>query len=641
MLQAIREKSQGWFAWLILTFITIPFALWGIQSYLEFANQIPAAKVDGEEISSYDLELGQRQIKENLRQRLGANYRPDMFDDKVLAQQALEQLINDKVLERAAKNWKMRAGDDFVVSYIHSLPRFQNDGHFDAAIYKNFVRNRGQSGRSFEEDMRGELIMSQLRNGIMDTAFVTDSDLADAVRYTEQKRELAMLRISAAKLAEAYQPDDSAVSAYYDQHTSAFLQPERVKIEYVVLEPDALASKVDLSEDLVRSYYDQHKSEFFVPEERLVRHILINVADKAPQADVDSAEGKVKDLLARLRAGEDFAELAKQYSQDPGSASRGGEVGWIDQNIGFAQAFKDAAFALETGKVSEPIRTPFGFHLIEVQEIKPGGQGSFEQLRGQVEVAYAKVEAEKLFYDQSEKLEDLLFQNTAGLKPVADALGVELNESDWFDRNGAPSGLNSPKIAAEAFSEEVLAKGGNSQPIELGDDKVAIIRVVEHQAEQALPLDSVRDRIIAKLKQEHGGALAKVEGERLLASVQKGESSLQAHAESGSYQMNPAKLVTRRDTSLPQAAVSKGFSLQKPADGQATYVGVELPEGDYAIVALTSIKDGELGGVEEKARTTMQERMRQRAGNAQFSMMGQYLRSKSEVSIPPQAAQSQ
>lgn len=631
MLLAIREKAQGWFAWAIVIFISIPFALWGIQSYLGIGGEQVAATVDGAEVTEQDIERRLRDFRDNLRSRLGKSYRPDMFDDKVLRAQVMEQMINETVLEGAAQKWNLRASDDFVRAYIRSIPAFQDDGRFDVDAYNIAVRNRGMSQRMFEESVRQELVMDQLRNGISASAFSTGRQLDELARLTDQQRDISYFQLSAERLAEDIQNSDDELKQYYDSNVSLYLVPERLKVEYLLLDLETVGKKVAAGEDALRGYYEQHRDEFQVPEERRVRHILIAVSESAADSAVEDARATVEDLSRRLDAGEDFAALAKEFSDDPGSADQGGDVGWISRGM-MAAAFEASAYGLEPATLSEPVRTPFGFHLIEVTEIKSGGEGSFEVLRDKIETAYRRAEAENLFYDHAERLADLSYESPDSLLPAAEALELEVVESDWFDRSGAPGRLNSVKVVGAAFSEDVLTERNNSELIELDEEQVLVLRVVEHEAEQTQPLADVREKVDQDLTRKKSRELAESEGEKLLQSIRDGQS-LQAAAQTGGWEVKQPGLVNRRDTTVPAGVTRKAFELPHPVEGKDSIAGVALPEGDYAIVAVSTVKNGDPAAMDENTREATRTRIDRQLGSSEFDMLGAFLRSNADVQV--------
>ena len=632
MLLAIRERAQGWFAWLIVGFITIPFALWGIQSYLGVSSDPVAVSVDGSEITQRQLEQEVRQFRDRLRNQLGKAYRPELFDDKMLRQQVMEQMINDRVLSETADDWNLRISDEFVRQYIQSIPYFQSNGHFNVQAYNTAVRNQGMSQRGFEESVRQDLVMQQLRSGIAGTAIATDFELNESIRLRDQERELSYLLISGEKLTGDFQPGDEDLKNYYESHAQTYMVPERVKVEYILLSPDVVGAAVDVSDEKLRAYYDQHKDEFQAPEERRVRHILVQVAEGADEAAVAAAKAKIEDIAKRLASGESFESLAREFSDDPGSKEQGGDVGWISPGL-MAKAFEEEAYKLEAGKVSKPVRTPFGFHLLEVTDIKSGGEGSFDALHDKIETAYRRNQAEQMLFDKAEKLADLSYETPDSLAPAADALQLEPQQSDWFDRKGGKGVLASPKVVAAAFSEDVLQENNNSELIELEDDQVLVLRVVEHEAQHPQSFDDVKEDIIAALKREKASELAKARGEEVLQMLQAGNVTLEKLAEEQGWKLEQSVDIKRNSTTLPPVIRDKAFGLKRPEADTPSVGGVALDNGDYALLAVEKVTDGDPSKLDEAARKAAQEQLAKMKGDAQFNLMGRYLREHADIEI--------
>lgn len=632
MLLAIREKSQGWIAYAIVIFITIPFALWGIQSYLGVGSEQVAATVDGAEITQRDVERQVREYRNDMRSVLGESYRPELFDEAVLRRQMAERMINERVLQAAAKDWNLRVSDDLVRLYIRSLPAFQSNGQFDINIYDVTLRNQGMSQAMFEAKVRQQLVMDQFRNGVINSAFTTRYQMAELARLRDQQRELSYFVVEADKLGTDVEMTEEELNQFYQTNSSKYLVPERVRVEYLLLDPEVVGAKVEVTDDKLHAYYRDHADEFQVPEERRVRHILISASETDDEVKRKAAEDKAASLYQRLTEGESFDALAKEFSDDPGSAEQGGDVGWITPGL-MAKAFEDKAFSLEAGKVSEPVRTPFGFHLIEVTEIKAGGTGDFESLKDKIDEAYRRAEAEQLFFDQAERLADLSYEMPDSLAAAAESLALQIQESDWFDRSGAPGELASPKVVAAAFSEDVLVEGNNSEMIEVDQDRVVVLRVVEHEEEQIRSYEEVKEKVKQGLKAQKSAVLARTEGERLVEQLKAGDATLQDAAASGEWKVTESGLVKRNDTRVASEVLQKAFTLASPQDEKSSFAGISLTNsGDYVVLAVSKVVDG---NPENTAQTAQDSRINSQLGNAQFSALSRHLREQADVEVMP------
>ncbi|MCB1798406.1 MAG: SurA N-terminal domain-containing protein, partial [Gammaproteobacteria bacterium] len=516
MLQAIREKAQGWIAWTIVILISVPFALWGIQEYLGVGGEPEVAVVNGEKITQRMLDQRVRDFRENLRFSLGDNYSAELFDDARLKPQVLNAMVEERLLTDSASDWNLRTGDAQARGFIVTVPAFQRDGRFDQQAYEAAVRNRGMSRVNFEQGVRQDLALSQLRSGIRETVFVTETDLSARVRLGAEQRTVRYARLPASSFIDQAVPSEEQLRRYYESNQDRYRTPERVQVNYLLLDASALGSLVDVNDEALQQYFRDHRAEFVAREERAMRHILITVAPGAGDDEVAKAQGKADDLLAQLRGGADFASLAQANSDDPGSAKSGGDLGWVERGL-MVPAFEDAAFTLAKGDFSDPVRTEFGFHIIQVTDVRGGSDAAFADMRDKVEAAYRKFEAENLYFDYAERLAQSAYENSASLTPAAEALGLTVRTTDWVTRSGQlPAPLDAPKVMNAVFSDDVLTEGHNSELIEVGPQRAVVLRVAEHEAAGVLGFDQNRKTIESDFRRANASELAAQTGAKFL-----------------------------------------------------------------------------------------------------------------------------
>jgi len=628
MLQAIREKAQGWIAWAIVIMISIPFALWGIQSYLGVGSEPVVAEVNGAEIMERDLAQRMRTAREQLRLRLGNQYRAEDFSEELLREQVRSGLIGEILLDQAAQDWGMRAGDAMVREYVANMPAFQQSGQFSMSAYSSALRNQGLSEGQFEQMVRQDLVQGQLMEGIQSSAFATKRELAEVDRLRGQQRDVAFLRVPAADFLTQVETDEAALKAYYDGHLEAYKVPERVKVEYVMLDLADLAADVAVSEATLQDYYSQHRDEFQVPEERRVRHILFAVPETADDAAVEAARQRAEAARARLSEGGDFAELAKELSEDPGSAGEGGDLGWIQHGM-MAAAFEESAFGLEPKLVSEPVRTPFGFHLIEVTELREGEAGGLDSVRDQVETAYRKSQAETRFYEEAERLAQISYEAPDSLQPVAEELGLKVRETDWFDREHPDENVSSPKVLAAAFSDDVLIQGNNSEVVELDKERVLVLRIAAHEAERARSFEEVRGQVEDAYRLQRARQLAEQAGKDAIAAIEAGSNTLEGFSSTKGWSLTVAGWVGRGGSGLPPEVAQSAFELTRPAERSIT--GVALNNGDYAVVRLTGVRDGEATAEDPERSKLEAAQLARIRGTSDFERLTQDLRDRAKI----------
>ncbi len=603
MLQAIRERAQGWIAWVIVILITIPFALWGIQEYLGIGGEKKAVSVNDRDITEREFDSAFQRYRLQLREQLGDAYKAGIIDDQLLKNQVLSSMIRSELLVQAAQDRHMEVSDNMVRTTIASIPAFQKAGKFDYPSYERNLRQQGMTPDMFVQRMRGSMVIEQLTQAIRESEFTTKRELKDAVRLSNQKREVSYLRYARANYPYQGAFDEAAVSSYYESHKADYRVPERVKIEYVELSIPALAKQLKVDDEKLQAYLDTKADDYRLPEERRASHILVTVKEGKESEAREKAEG----LLAKLKGGEDFAAVAKAESEDPGSAGLGGDLGFFSRGV-MDETFENAAFSLKPEELSDVVRSQFGFHIIKLQQVRGGGKAQLKDVRERVLTAYATEEAQRLFYEQAERLADLAYETPNSLEPIVEQLGLKAKTSDWITRAGGEGDLKSPKVVAAAFREDVLDRGNNSEPVELSQEHILILRVAAHEQTAAKPLADVKEQIVAALKDEKSKQAAISAGSDAIAKLRGGES-LSAVAQASGAKLEAPGLVARNDGKVPAAVIQKAFKLARPGEGKPSIGGAELADGDYAVVVVSKIEDGK-AEKEQQAKAAVLARIR-------------------------------
>lgn len=631
MLQTIRERAQGWIAWVIVIFISIPFALWGIQSYLGVGAEPVIATVNGTELTERELDDRYRESKARLRERLGAAYRPELFDDNMLRDQVLEQMIWDRLLMQTAEDLGLRASDRELRGFILSDPAFRKDGHFDNATYEHMLELQGMVPHQFEDELRRQIVSTQLLRAIVATELLPDRELEAAVRLDRQQRRVSFIRVPKSAFLSEEPVSDEEVTAYYEANRSRFQIPERIRVRYLVLDAGSIAPPEVPGEQELREHYEAEaeKDRFTRPERRRVRHILIALDPGADEAAEDAVKANIAEIRERITSGEDFAALAKELSQDPGSATRGGNLGFIEQGL-LDPALDQAAFALDTGRLSEVVRSRFGYHLIEVTEIDPGKTRSFEAVKSELIADLEQRGNEGLFFESAERLANLSYESPDSLEPAVEALGIELQTSDWIDRSGGEGPLAHPKALAAAFSDEVLLEGNNSDLIEFDHDQLqaVVLRVLEHEEATAKPLDTVRDEITTILRDQRAADAATNKATELAAALTAGEVLSEI---TGDHQVENFGLVARDAEQVPAQILDFAFILSRPSRGNESYGSLSLNNGDGAVVILAEVIDGSLDDLDEATRDRMREDLTRDIGRAYYEDLLTDLESRADI----------
>ncbi|HED38799.1 MAG TPA: hypothetical protein ENJ13_00040 [Chromatiales bacterium] len=630
MLGLIRERAQGFIAWVIVILIIIPFALFGINEYFETDSNVYVAKVNDVSIPEFEY----RRIYQNeraFRQSIVGNDLDSPFmNEESIKRSALDRIINTEVMSQAASANGFDVGDQLLLQSIASREEFQTDGVFDAALYNALLRANNLSPADFEANVRREMMANQFVAGVMDLAIVTDYELDALLRIQEQTRKIGYMVLNAesfkADESEAFSDDE--IQRHYEKNIDRFSLPEQVSLEYVELSADGLLDDIEVDESLLRERYEDRIDSFGLPEERRARHILIDLAEDASDADIEAARSKAADLLARIKAGESFEALAKENSDDAGSAIDGGDLGYFGRGDMVA-AFDETVFSMKIGEVSEPVKTPFGFHIIKLEDVREGSTKSFEEVRAELERSYREQQAEDILFDRLEVLSNLTYENPDSLSIAADEMGLTIKTVDFFDRNSGPGIASNPRVRKAAFSSEVMA-GNNSEPLEIGENHMVVIRINEHRPESYRPLEEVRDDVVALLREQKARNAAVSQGESLLKQLEAG-SDVTAMAAEQTAEWNETALIKRNDNSVNHEILNAAFRMAKPTEGEAKWRGLKLANGDYAIIALYQVKDGDLSNIDETVRTALKDRLERSRSQSEGAYLVDSLKQQAKI----------
>jgi peptidyl-prolyl cis-trans isomerase D len=584
MLEHIRDKAPRWLVSTILVLLVVPFALWGINSYIQPHGRHIAAQVGDASIGVDALQQALRQEAQRLRQTMGKAYSPELLDNPAARRAVLERLINRQLLLEDARQRRLQVPDSTVAAVIHGVPAFAGDKGFDRALYESQLRRQGLTPAAFEADLRNSLMLQQLQAGLAETAFLSSAELDGLAALWFERRDLRLTTLDWQRFAPTSPPDEAAIQAYYDAHKADFQTEEQVRVAYLELSLDAMAAAQPVDEERLSKRYEELKSELAAPEQRRVRHILVKVAEDAPAQAVQDARKKADELRAKLVAGADFAALAKAESADTGSAEQGGDLGYFTRGS-MTPAFDEAAFTQPLNAISEPIRTPFGFHLLQVTDIKPATAPPLAEVRDTLRRRVQRELAQEQFYAAAETLRAQAFEHPDTLEPAAQALGLKLQELGPFPRSGGEGLAANPEFRRHGFSAEVLG-GDNSEVIELDEGRYAVLRVLDHTPAAQRPLQDVKAEIVQRLRQQQGAAAARQAGEALLQKLRAGEAIDEALAQHGASIKDLPDVGREGAEGLSPAVLKLAFTVAIEAD-KPGHAGLGLDNGDYAIVTVT------------------------------------------------------
>jgi peptidyl-prolyl cis-trans isomerase D len=611
MLQTIRDKITGWVAGLFLGAIGVVFVFWGID--FQSTNAAFAAKVDGERIPVETVRQAWQRRQSQLQQMLRNELPPEMA--KAQQKAILDQYIQQTLLTQRANDFGYKVSDEALARRVMEIPEFQVEGKFNADRYNGLLRQNGLTEARFESQLQGDLLLEQLQKGVVDSAFAVPYELDRRYALEKQQREVDYVLIAANDFLPSVTVTDEQIQKFYEQNSKDFLLPETVDLQYIELTREQAESKVDVSEQALKEHFEQVKDRFTSPERRKGRHILITATDGLDDA---AARKKAQELTDKAKGGADFAQLAKQNSKDPGSAAQGGDLGWAQKGM-FVGPFEDALFSMKPGEIRGPVKTQFGYHVLQLENIEAGRQQTFDEARAEVEAEFRKDKAQTAFYDDSQKMADAAFAALTELDTVAKSMNLQLHDIKGFTREGGGEFGADKGVIDAAFSEDVLDRRQNSPLVAVGEDKAVVLRVTAHKEAEPRPLAEVRGQIEARLRSQAAREAAAAKGADAVARLQKGESweSLSALG------LKPVgkRFVTRDDSIAPPAVLRSVFQASKSEFSEAKpYVtGVTTDDGNYAVVAVSQVRSGEADKEPAQERTARRRQAEVRAGNEELT----------------------
>ncbi len=517
-------------AQIVLALIALPFAFFGVDSYFRSADStMDVATVAGEKITQNEFNDTLREQQERLRQQLGRNFDPAIFDNPEVRFQLLGQLVDQRLLQHKARQENFRVTDAQLQQFIADLPVFQENGRFSADKYRQLLAGQNMTPQMFEARVRAELTLAPLQEPVALGGIVARGSGERYLSLLEQQREIAIASVDAEPFAKDVKVDDAAIKAFYEANPGAFQTPEQAKIEFVTLTLDALMAQTSVDAAEVKAKYDADSSVYTQAEERRASHILIAVKPDASDADKAAAKKKAEELAAQVRANPaKFAELAKAHSQDPGSAAQGGDLGTFARG-NMVKPFDDAVFAAKPGEIVGPVQTDFGWHVIRLTGITLAKTRPFDEVKGQIETELKRQKAGQKFAAAADQFQNLVYEQGDSLENVAKTLGLAVQTTPFITRAQA-QGLaqGNAKLLAALFAPESIQGKRSTEAIEVAPNTLVAARIVEYRPAAPRPLADVSDEIRRQLVRKGASEMAVKVGREKLALLEKGKTDKEA-----------------------------------------------------------------------------------------------------------------
>ena len=616
---------------LILLLLIVPsFVFFGVQGYERMSQSTQSvAKVGGQPISQGELDNAQREQVARMRQTYGPSIDAAMFDTSEARAQTLDGLIGQRVLMLQAQRQSLGTSDRQLQETIMAIPALQENGRFSADRYQALLAQQGMTPVIFEQRLREDLAMQQISAAIENSVIVPQKVVDRFAAIVSQRREVRSMLVKVADYKTQVKLAPDAVQKEYDAHPDRYMTPESAKVEYLVLSADALAKQVTVPEKDARDFYDSNLKRYEVPEQRRASHILIAAPKDASEADRAKAKAKAEDVLKKVRANPaDFAKLAKQYSDDPGSAANGGDLDFMGKGA-TVPPFEAALFSQKQNEIGDLVQTDFGYHIIEVTGIKPAQTRSFESVKPEIDAEIGKQLAQKKFTDAAESFANGVYEQGDTLAPTAQKLGLTVMTADDVTRVPSSkldpnSPLSNAKLLTALFSADSIKNHHNSEAIETTPGTLVSARIVEHKPAARRPLAEVADAIKAQLTDAEARKLAEAAGKTMLASLRAGGAATGA--------FGPPTSVSRVDRStLPAEAVTEIF--RTDAAKLPAYAGLDLPQGDYAIYQIAGVSSAP--DADPGRRVALTQSIAKQVGTIEFGAYLSDLRRRSKIQVSP------
>ena len=620
MLEKIRDGSQGVVAKTILGVVILSFALAGIGSYLGGSSDVASAIVNGQPISSAQLDQEFQRDRARLEQQFGQMFQSIANNESYMngvRKGALDRLIARELIKQTAAKMDIRVGDEEIKQAIRDDENFHIDGKFDNNRYLTAIARARYRVEQYRELVRSEMIQNQLVSSISNTDFTLKNEAQLIAQLEQQSRDIRLIEINASNFVADITINDEQVSTYYDLNNSRFMNTEQVSLKYIDLKVSDLKAKVTIDPQLVQAAYDENVEQYKTAERRKLSHILIEFGD-----DEVAAKALAEATLAKINSGSDFSELAKEVSQDSFSAQNGGDLDWVELGV-MEASFNDVAFALALNETSNIVRTEFGFHLIKATEISAVTTRAFADVKDSIEQELLVDEAKELFYELQQQLADLAFEVPENLDEAAIALDVKVKETVLFARFSAPASVNFPDVINAAFSEAVLGEGINSDVIEINSDHLIVVRLKQHHPSEVKAFADVKAQIVAMLKQEKAQELAQDKAQEYFDAWQAGTDVTGAT-------VTDKLAVLRSDKTLDSAIVTATFKLAKPSSDTKSIELVTTRNGQ-AIIKLVGVSDA--SDVSEEV-LSVTERLNRANSSSTINAFIESLKKSSDIQYP-------
>jgi len=563
------------------------FALFGVESIVgSIGGEPEVASVNGEGITESKFTRALEGKRRQILSQMGERVDPDLIDEGLLRSSVLEGMIQEEILRQDAEDKGLFVSGDAVDSYIRSIEQFQVDGKFNGERLQVILRNAGLTLNGYRDSLSSQFVLSQSRSALIASAFVLESERNEIIELDRQERSFGVATVFKKDYLDAITISDNEIELYYEDNKLSYKKPKNVDVSFVEIAQSDIAEGIVLKDEEVRALYETEKAEYEGEEERQAAHILIKIDDETTD---EQALKKINGIESRLKAGEEFSELAIELSEDEGSAKSGGDLGRSGRGV-YVSDFETALFDLKEGEMTSPVKTEFGYHLIKLLAVESTDIPEFEEMEASLVQRLRDRKANQLYAEKTELLADLSY-SAPDLNEPADELGVEIKQLAGVSAQSANKIFSNVKVQRMLFSDELVKDQNNSEIIEIGDGHSIVFRVNALHEESVLMLDDVKGLVKDALQEKKTAEFAESVGKAFIARVAAGEVPGEVSEDMG-LNWQDYNDIKRDNISVVREVVTKIFTLKKSEDISKNIVGFKVMAGDYSVVMLKGVKDG-------------------------------------------------
>ncbi|MDY6919903.1 MAG: SurA N-terminal domain-containing protein [Pseudomonadota bacterium] len=628
-MQQFRNLLRGWLGKLLLVIFILPFAFFGIEGiFTANSSQDVAFTVNGVEIPKMEVNRAIENQRQSLKQQMGGNIDDSFLTDEMLRPRVIDGLIQKELIRQAAEREGLIVSSELVKSYVRSMPQFQDEsGQFSNDRLESMLVQANYSKAMLYDAVQESMVLEQLQSGIGKTAFITPSELEYLVELNNQQRKIQYATLAAAPLAADISLTEAEIEAFYQEHKTQYRTPERVKVHYVSIGLDDFIDDTEVDESGLVQAYDDYVAYSKQQERRRASHILVEINDDRSQA---KAKARIEEALNALRQGQPFAEVAAEYSDDVASAAAGGDLDFAGRGL-YDPAFEKALFALqETGDLSGIVQTEFGYHIIQLTAVESPEIAAYEDKKSELEQSLRTELAQVKLDEAVDDISRMAFES-GDLQLIAESYEQPVQTTGFFSRQGGQGPAANGDFVAAAFSQPVLEEGHNSEVVELADNRVAVVRLAQHQPAREQPLEEVADQVRQALTQQKARQLAAEQASAIVQQVEQG-TDLDTLTEEYNLTLHPVTEIRRQATDVPRAVVSTAFEMPRPGEQGVSVRKIGLPSGDQQIVVLQEVVAGEYD-LEQAQLLQAKASGAEQLGNQDFANFVASLRDQAEINI--------